>query len=594
MGQCSVESSADPRARRRQLQGEIVRSAADNRNLHDVRKPPPLPPVLTAAKAGSPGSRTRLFPALGTGVAAQPTHLRIFASSREPVAERCISATPGYDEGLSQPEWRGRPRRRAVFVGTSTSRQHAREDVMAEQDTGGAAAVAEQDFEYPIKIEDAGPGEKKVSVEIPAERIRSELQRQFKELRSQAAIPGFRPGHAPQKLIEKRFDKDVKDQVRGSLIRESYEQAIEKHKLQVLGEPDFGRDQKLDLPDDGSLSYTFSVEVQPEFTLPELSGVKVRKPKIDIKDENVDQAMQNLREQQGALVPVEDRGVQPKDFLFADVYVKVDGNVVAQQHGAQVVARPGRIGGIQIDDLDKQLEGLKTGETRTLKVSIPDTHPNEAIKGKVVEIGVELKDLKRLELAEVTPEFLADLGFENEQELRDALKEQMVEKINYDVQQNLREQIHKYLLDNTKVELPAKLSDRQADRVVSRRATDLLMRGIPRERLEANLEALRGGAKEEGIRELKLFFILAKIAADQNTDVDEAELNGRIAMLAAQGGQRPEKLKYAMAKDGSLQNLYVQLREQKAIDRILEAANVEEFEVKPGEEAAATGEQPAA
>jgi trigger factor len=222
-------------------------------------------------------------------------------------------------------------------------------------------------------------------------------------------------------------------------------------------------------------------------------------------------------------------------------------------------------------------------------VKVADTHQNEQIRDKEVEIDIALKDLKRLELAEVTPEFLADLGFENEQQLRDALKEQMVEKIDYDVKQSLREQVHKYLLDNTQVELPAKLSDRQADRVVSRRAVDLMMRGMPREQVEANVEKLRGGAKEEAARELKLFFILQKIAAEQETDVTEGELNGQIAMLAAQRGDRPEKLKQAMAKDGSLSNLYVQMREQKAIDKILETAEVEEYEIKPGEENAATG-----
>ena len=104
-------------------------------------------------------------------------------------------------------------------------------------------AVAEQDqdetFEYPVTIEDAGPGSKKVSIEIPRDRIEKVMEQQFKELRQQAAIPGFRPGHAPQKLIEKRFSTDVKDQVRRQLISESYQQAVEKNQLQVIGEPQF-------------------------------------------------------------------------------------------------------------------------------------------------------------------------------------------------------------------------------------------------------------------------------------------------------------------------------------------------------------------
>jgi trigger factor len=283
-------------------------------------------------------------------------------------------------------------------------------------------------------------------------------------------------------------------------------------------------------------------------------------------------------------VPVEDRGVQTGDYLIADIHVKLDGNDVSHAHDAQLVARPGRIAGIQIDDLDKQLEGLKAGETRTLNVHVPDTHANEQVRGKDVQIEVALKDLKRLELAEIDQEFLESLGFANEQELRDALREQMVERIDYDVAEAQREQVRKYLMDAIQFDLPAKLSDRQTERVVGRRAMDLMMRGMPREAIEANVERLRHGAREEGARELKLFFILQQIANEREVDVDEAELNGRIALLAVQRGRRPEKMKQDMAKDGSLANLYIQMREQKALDSVLADAQVEEVEMKPEDE----------
>ena len=461
-----------------------------------------------------------------------------------------------------------------------------------EQNEGGTA-VDEQDYQYDIKIEDAGPATKKVSIEIPEDRIKQKLAEQFKELRSQAAIPGFRPGHAPAKLIEKRFATDVKDQVRSTLIRESYEQALEKNNLQPIGDPEIDNADKITLPDTGSLSYSFSVEVQPEINLPELKGLKVKKPKIEVKDENVDQAMSNLREQQGTLVPVEDRGVEDKDYLIADVHVKVDGNVVAHAHDSQIVSRPGRVAGIQIDDLDKQLAGLKAGEERTISTKAPESHPNEAVRGKDVQIEIKLKDLKKLELAEIDGDFLTDLGFGDEKELREALREQMVERIDYDVAQAMREQVNRYLLENVAISLPAKLSDRQEQRLVQRRAVDLMMRGIPQDQIAANLERLRTGARDEAARELKLFFILQKIANDLNIDVDEAELNGRIALLAAQRGRRPEKMKQDMSKDGSLANLYIQMREQKALDKVLEDAQIEEVDMKP-EEAQAAGESAAA
>src|SRR5947208_3828087 len=238
---------------------------------------------------------------------------------------------------------------------------------MAENE--GAAVADEQqaeepEFQYAIKVEDAGPATKKVVVEIPKERIETKLQEQFKELRQQASIPGFRVGHAPQKLIEKRFSQDVREQVRRSLISESYEQAVEKNKLQVIGEPQFDNPELIQLPESGALTYSFEIEVQPDITLPDLKAVKVKRPKIGVTDEHIDQAMQNLREQQGTLVPVEDRGVQKGDQLIADIHVKVAGQVVGHQHDATIVARPGAIGGIQVDDLDKQIEGLRRSEER--------------------------------------------------------------------------------------------------------------------------------------------------------------------------------------------------------------------------------------
>src|SRR5215471_2424869 len=217
---------------------------------------------------------------------------------------------------------------------------------MAENETAVADQQQEQEFVYPITVDDAGPATKKVTVEIPRERIDQKIKEQFEELRQQAAIPGFRPGHAPQKLIEKRFSSDVKEQVRRTLISESYQQAVEKNSLEVIGEPEFDSPEAIQLKEDAGLSYSFQVEVQPEFNVPDVSGLKVKKPKIEVTDEKVNQALQTLKEQQGTLVPVEDRGLEDKDHLVADVHIKLDGNVVSHQHDAQLVSRPGRLGGI--------------------------------------------------------------------------------------------------------------------------------------------------------------------------------------------------------------------------------------------------------
>jgi trigger factor len=201
---------------------------------------------------------------------------------------------------------------------------------------------------------------------------------------------------------------------------------------------------------------------------------------------------------------------------------------------------------------------------------------------------VAVKDIKKLEPIEINDEFLQSLGFTKEQELRDALRDQMVERIDFDIKAAMRRQITEQLLSQVDVKLPSKLSDRQTDRVVNRRAVDLLMKGIPRERIEQNVEQLRTGAQDEAVRELKTFFILQQVAKQLEIEVSEGELNSRIATLAYQQGRRPERLKQEMSKDGNtLTNLYVSMREEKAIDKILETADIDEIEATPEQQKAA-------
>jgi trigger factor len=458
-------------------------------------------------------------------------------------------------------------------------------------------AVQEQQPEeqpYSIRVEDAGPATKKVWVEIPKEKVAEVIAKQYKELRQDAVIPGFRKGHAPQKLIEKKFATDVKEQVRRTLISDSYEQAVEKNSLKVIGEPEFENPDKIELKADEPLTYSFSVEIQPDITLPELKGVKVKKPKITVTEDHINQAMTNLREQQGALVPVEDRGVAERDYIIADVVATLGGVVISRQEGAQIVVRAGRIAGVHVEDLPKQLEGAKSGEKRTLKVKLPDTYPNESMRGAEIDVDITVKDIKRLQPVELNQEFLDGLGFTNEKELRQALREQMDERIINDVKAAMRGQVIDYLLKGVDVTLPTKLTSKQSERVVNRRAVSLMMRGVSREQVAANIERLKSGALEEGVQELKSFFILQKVAEQMDVDVSEAELNGRIAQIALQQGRRPEKLRAELMKDtNTLTNLYVQLREEKAIDRVLDTAEIEEVE-PTAEQQNAVGQEPSA
>ena len=463
-----------------------------------------------------------------------------------------------------------------------------------QDETTGTTEEQEQ-FDYPVEVEEAGPAAKRIRVTVPRERIDAYREEAMGGIRADASLPGFRKGKAPRHVIEKRFGKALKDQVQQDLLRESYQQAIEKSAIQAVGEPEFENAGDVKLPDEGDFKYSFTIEVNPDVELPSLEGLKIRKPKVTINDEHVQQALANLREQQGSLVPVEDRGAREKDYLIADVDVKSGEETIAHQHDAQLIARPGRIAGIELQDFADRVSGMKVDEERTFEVDVPASNSNEKIAGKTVQIRLKLKDIKTLALAEIDEPFLESLGFANQQELLDALREQMVERVDSDIQNAMRRQVQEYLSERTSVELPKRLAERQADQVANRRAVQLLMRGVSREQVQANMEQVKQGAAEEARRELTLFFVLSKVAADRNIEVTEGEINGRIAMLALDQGQRPEALRQRMEKDGSLANLFLQLREQKALDALIGEAQVEEFEPTAEEEkqtiqAAATGE----
>jgi len=148
--------------------------------------------------------------------------------------------------------------------------------------------------ENTVAAEDAGVLRKKVTVTVPRQRIDAKFNEMFGELSKTAMVPGFRIGHAPRRLIEKRFGKEVGEDVRNALVGESIGKAVEKVNLKTLGEPDLDLD-KITVPDSGEMTFSFEVEVAPEFTLPQLTGIKVTKPKLELTDQRVDEALEQYR-----------------------------------------------------------------------------------------------------------------------------------------------------------------------------------------------------------------------------------------------------------------------------------------------------------
>ncbi len=456
---------------------------------------------------------------------------------------------------------------------------------MAEEQHDHATDTSTATAERPklnVTIEDLGPARKKLTIEIPGERISEALENSFAKLRSDAAVPGFRRGRVPQRLLEKRFGQSLREDLRGQLISETYHQALEEHKLRVLGEPDVKDLENIKLPDEGSMTYEVEVEVAPDVQLPSLEGIPVTKKPVAITDEDVNKEIDLYRDRFGTMDEVPDGIVAADDFVTADVHVTTaDGKEIHHNPEAPIYVAgekrdyKGHVVGIVVDDLGKQLAGKKVGEEVTLTLVGPASHENEEIRDKPITIQIKITKVQRVTPAPIET-LVAQFGEESEQSLRNTVRKNLENRAEREQQAQMHDQLREYLLEHVELELPPGVTGRQTERLLHREMMELAYRGVPMEEIEQKIAEMRASSEEEARKQLKEFFILEAAAEQLDIEVTEAELNSRIALLAIQQGRRPEKLRQEMQRNGELEYLYLQMREQKTLDAILQKAAVTE------------------
>ncbi|HYE03677.1 MAG TPA: trigger factor [Phycisphaerales bacterium] len=445
--------------------------------------------------------------------------------------------------------------------------------------------------ENTVTITDAGPSRKRIAIRIPAEAVNEQLGTSLDTLAVEADIPGFRRGRAPRRLVERKFGAVVRREAKNQLVASAYQQAVQEHKLRVLGDPVGEGLAAAELVDGQPLAFEVEVEVSPEFTLPSLEGIAVRKPMLEVTDEMVEQELTRLRTHEGDLQQQE--APAPGDYLTGHGQIVGPDEAVHLDIADAVIQVPpdggsGMILGILVPDFGKQL-GLPTpGQTVEITTTGPDNHENEALRGIPLTIRYTVARADRIVPASVA-DLAARYGLEDERALREALRERMVHRVRAEQNNALRQQVARHLLERTEMELPERITANQSGRNLARRRMELMHRGVPAEEIERNMAELRSASDEVAVRELKLFFILDRAAEDLGVKVTEAELNGWIAQMALSRGERPEKVRSEIIQRDQVGMVYQQVREHKAMEAILAKATV--TEVPASEYAKLAGEE---
>ncbi len=448
------------------------------------------------------------------------------------------------------------------------------------------ADTAQVDILKNYTVTDSGPSRKRLEIEVAADTVDERLRTSVDTLLEEAELPGFRRGRVPKALVEKRFGANIRSEARNQIVAEAYQQAIEKSGLKVIGDPFGAKLADIELEAGKPLKFGLDVEVQPEFDLPKLEGFELKRPMLEVSDERVDEELTKICLNEGTL---ESHDASEKgDYLTGNAkMVDQDGAEHYNIEGAVVQTPPdggkGMILGVMVEDLGKQLGLPKPGETASIKTKGPEQHEVEAIRGKDLTITFEVTAIDKivpLDRAELVSRF----GLADEAELKGRLRERLEQRTKVQQATALRQQVARHLLEKVDFELPERLTAQQAGRAMERRRMELMYRGMDEMEIESHVAQLRAASAAEARQNLKLFFVLNRVAEDMDIQVTEAEARQRVAEMAFERGARPEPFFQELVQSGRIQSVFLQIREHKTLDAIIEKSKVTDVKAEDFDE----------
>ena len=447
----------------------------------------------------------------------------------------------------------------------------------AADETQSSTAVADspEKLALIVDIQTVGPCRKHVKVTVLRADIDRILEKAVKEFVSTAAVPGFRPGRVPRKLVEKRFKKEVAGQVKQNVLLTSLEQVSEDNKLQPISQPDLDVDA-IELPETGDLHYEFDVEVRPEFKLPKYKGVTIKRPVRTIGPDEISRSLNWYLEQHGQLVP-HDGPAEKGDILTVTIHVRHGEQELSRSPEQTVRVLPTlRFQDAEIQGFDQLMSGIRAGESRDAQTTVSIESPQLELRGETVQVRFQVAEVKRLRLPELNSEFLQRVGFDSEEALRKRVLESLERQVEYQQRQQVRVQVLEFITESSDWDLPETLVRRQVENALRREMLEMQQAGFSDREIRARENELRQKSVSTTRRALKEHFVLDQIATEEKIQVTPVDVDLEVTLMALQRGESSRKVRAQLEKRGLIDNLTAQLLEKKAVDVILENAKYED------------------
>lgn len=417
--------------------------------------------------------------------------------------------------------------------------------------------------------------ERKLSVTVPEDMIASKVESKFKELAKTAKLSGFRPGKVPLSVLKSRYGDGVFHDVVDHVIRETFSKAVQEKKLHLAGEP------KLDVVDAKQgepLKYDITFEVYPEFTLAELSKIKVSRNTAEVADKDITKVLENLKKQHATWDEVE-RAAKKGDRVELDYEGKIKGEALPNGKGEEVVIELGD--GSLAPGFDEKIIGMKVGEHNEFKLKFPKENVNPDIAGKTANFEVKVRKVTSATLPDLDEALIKKLGFKEGKldELKEQAKKSLTEQLDNAVKMHCREQLFEQLIKCNKIELPNALIDQEIHNMQHEAKQRIAMQTGQTD--VSNMPDIPGKEFEEQARKrVTLGLLFSKLIEKYELKPDEARVREMIEKMAERyPGQKDQVISWYYNDKQRLAEIQSTVLEQQVVDKVMEEVKVSDKKV---------------
>ena len=422
-----------------------------------------------------------------------------------------------------------------------------------------------------VSVENTSSLERKLRVELPEDRVSSEVSNRLEKMTKTTKVQGFRPGKVPLKVIKGRYGDQVRNEVVGELIQSSLYEAINQESLRPAGQP---RIDELNDEAGKDLAFTAVFEIYPEVTLKPMSDIKVEKMTCDVSDDDVAKMIDMLRKQRKELKPVE-RAAKEGDSVNIDFEGFVDGEAF---QGGKAEAYDLELGTKSfIEGFEEGLIGKSAGDEVTLDLKFPDDYGNEDLKGKQTEFKVKVNFVNESVLPEVNEAFMEQFGVKDgKKETLDAeIRRNMEREVELTVRRQLKENVFEELREVNEVELPQSLVANEQHRVKHEMEDRLKQQGLDSGAIG---EADASLFKDQAEKRVSLQLIVGEIIKENELKADPAKVRQMIEQ-AASGYEDPNAvINWYYSDQKNLAEVESLALEDSVVDWVLGHASVSDKE----------------